>query len=92
MRSTVGTPSYIAPEVIKGEYSEACDIWSAGVVLYVLLSGFFPFYGKCRGDILKKVLKMNYQFEGAMWDHVSNEAKDLIKKMLVGKEQRLTAK
>lgn len=55
MKTTHGTPYYIAPEVINQRYDEKCDIWSVGVILYIMLSGKPPFNGKDDDDILHKV-------------------------------------
>jgi len=55
MKTTYGTPYYIAPEVINQRYDEKCDIWSVGVILYIMLSGKPPFNGKDDDDILHKV-------------------------------------
>jgi calcium-dependent protein kinase len=51
----VGTAYYVAPEVIGGNYDEKCDIWSVGVILYVILSGAPPFSGKSEKEIMEKV-------------------------------------
>ena len=77
-----GSPYYIAPEVLKGEYNEKCDIWSCGVILYILLCGYAPFFGESDEEIFEQVLKCEYDFPAEEWDAVSNEAKNLIKKMI----------
>ena len=82
LHEIAGTSFYIAPEVLKGNYDEKCDIWSCGVILYILLSGHMPFYGQDDDEIYKKVLKGKYEFSEEEWNDVSNEAKKLIKKML----------
>jgi len=87
----VGTPYYIAPEVLQGNYDESCDIWSAGVLLYILLCGYPPFYGKNDNAILASVRKGVYDFEGKEWKTVSESAKDLIRHMICPPEKRLTA-
>lgn len=73
---------YIAPEVIEGSYDEKCDIWSCGVLLYLILSGFPPFYGSTRKEVMKKIKKANVSFHGSAWRKISVESKDLITKML----------
>lgn len=63
MHTKAGTPYYISPEVLKGEYNESCDIWSAGVILYILLSGAPPFFGNTDPEILEAVKKGKYSFD-----------------------------
>ena len=77
-----GTPYYIAPEVLQKSYTSKCDIWSAGVIMYILLCGNPPFNGKNDEDILRSVAKGKYNFAGDNWSNISKEAKDLIAKML----------
>lgn len=79
----VGTPHYVAPEVVAGgEYGEKVDVWSAGVVLYVMLSGTVPFYGATAGEIFEAVLRGNLRFPPRAFAGVSPEAKDLMRRML----------
>ena len=92
LKTKVGTIYYIAPEVIKGKYNEKCDIWSAGVILYMFLSGDSPFCGYNNAVILSKILKMKYSFPDEKWKHISNEAKDLIRHMLTAENERYNAK
>ena len=77
-----GTAYYIAPEVLKGEYDEKCDIWACGVIFYILLCGYPPFNGETDDEIYEAVLSGKFQFPEEDWDQVSQDAKDLIKKML----------
>jgi len=79
MKTRAGTPYYISPEVLAGDYDETCDIWSAGVILYIMLCGYPPFYGNTDREILEAVKKTEYDFEGPEWLEVTKEAKDLIK-------------
>lgn len=77
-----GTPYYMAPEVIDGLYNEKCDIWSCGVILYILLCGSPPFYGKNDKEIFNKIKTEKIIFTQKIWENVSEQAKDLIKKLL----------
>ena len=92
MRGVFGTAYYVAPEVIFGEYNEKCDIWSTGVILYMLLSGNPPFDGSSDLAILESVKKGVYSIEGGPWNDISDLAKDLVRKMLTfNPQQRISA-
>ncbi|KAG2443686.1 hypothetical protein HXX76_002034 [Chlamydomonas incerta] len=78
----IGTAQYMAPEVFKGKYDQRADIWSLGVIMYILLVGFMPFGGKNDAAIEKAVLRGKYALEGEEWDEVSDEAKDMVRSML----------
>jgi calcium-dependent protein kinase len=77
-----GTAYYIAPEVIGGSYNEKCDLWSCGVILYMMLSGRPPFNGCDTKSILAKVKKAKYKMDSRSWDLVSDLAKDFIRKLM----------
>lgn len=92
MYGTVGSPFYIAPEVLAGGYSQAADVWSAGVILYILLSGMPPFWGKTKSRIFDAVRAADLRFPSDPWDRISASAKELIRGMLcTDPSQRLTA-
>ncbi|KRX08642.1 Protein kinase-like domain [Pseudocohnilembus persalinus] len=93
LTSRLGTPYYIAPEVLKKNYDEKCDIWSCGVILYILLCGYPPFNGSSEEAILKSVEEGKVIFDKEDWAEVSDGAKDLIKQMLEkDPKKRLSAK
>ncbi|CAI7830504.1 unnamed protein product, partial [Closterium sp. NIES-53] len=83
LTDAVGTPEYMAPEVLRQSYGPEADIWSAGVVLYVVLSGAPPFWGSKSKSVVERILKKEVAFRGAKWEGVSEEAKDLVARMLV---------
>ena len=79
MHSILGTPYYVAPEVLKGEYDEKCDIWSIGAITYLMLCGEPPFNGNSNNEIFKKIVKENIKFKSLLWKNISNNAKDFVK-------------
>ena len=93
MNQTYGTPYYIAPEILAGEYNEKCDIWSLGVLLFILLSGKPPFDGTTDDEILENVQKGVYKITGSQWKLISKEGIELVKQMLkYDPETRISAK
>jgi calcium/calmodulin-dependent protein kinase I len=94
LNTVCGTPDYIAPEVcglldlkkIPKEqrpcYNEKCDIWSAGVIIYILLGGYPPFFDESRKKLFQKIKSGIFEFHPQYWENISAEAKDLISQML----------
>ena len=78
----VGSPYYIAPEVLNMCYNEKCDIWSAGVVLYVMITGNLPFVGLTHPQLFENIKSGKYKTSGKEYAAISQKAKDLIKQML----------
>ena len=78
LREKLGTPYYIAPEVLAQNYNEKCDIWSCGVITYIILSGIPPFNGCSDGEIIKKVKLGKFIFPEREFGSVSDEAKNFI--------------
>ena len=90
---TIGTLVYCSPEVLRNNYNEKCDIWSCGVIMYILLSGDLPFCGKTEKEITQKILSGKLSFKNTIFDSVSTQAKDLITKCLIyDKNKRISVK
>ncbi|KAJ7975901.1 Calcium dependent protein kinase [Quillaja saponaria] len=88
----VGSSYYVAPEVLHRRYGPEADVWSAGVIIYILLCGMPPFWAGSKEDIHEQVLHGNLHFSSDPWHHVSESAKDLVRKMLVrDPRKRITA-
>jgi len=94
MKTACGTPGYVAPEVLKnkGYDSGAVDLWSAGVILYILLCGFPPFYEEEMPALFDQIMKARYDFPSPWWDDIPEDAKNMVKKLLiVDPTKRMTA-
>mmetsp|Transcript_19572 Transcript_19572/g.36645 ORF Transcript_19572/g.36645 Transcript_19572/m.36645 type:complete len:501 (-) Transcript_19572:73-1575(-) len=82
LTTKAGTPYYVAPQVLAGKYDQSADLWSLGVIMYVVLCGYPPFYGETDADVLAKVRLGNFSFNAADWKSVSEDAKNLIRMLL----------
>lgn len=94
LETSCGTPDYVAPEVItaEGSYDKSVDMWSVGVITYVLLCGFSPFLSSTQTGLFEKIIKCDYDFPDPEWTNISEEAKDFIRHLLVkDPAQRYTA-
>jgi calcium/calmodulin-dependent protein kinase I len=91
MITACGTPGYVAPEVLKKKgYGPQVDLWSIGVITYILLVGYPPFFDANNPELFKKILAGRFKFDKPWWDHISNtgiviitQAKDFVCKLLV---------
>ncbi|CAG9311350.1 unnamed protein product [Blepharisma stoltei] len=88
LKEIVGTVDYMAPEVFDGNYNEKCDVWSCGVILYTLLDGTLPFTGKNTTALINSIKKGKFPMAGPNWDRISEEAKDLLRKLLTKDPKR----
>jgi len=84
MHTACGTPGYVAPEILEGRgYGIEVDMWSLGVIAYILLCGFPPFYDENQRQLFRQIRAGRYDYPSPHWDHVSDLAKDLVSSMLV---------
>lgn len=78
MKTRIGTPYYMAPEVLEGAYDETCDMWSIGVITYCLLCGYPPFNAESDIQLFRKIKLCDYEFHEPEWTTVSQDAKNFI--------------
>lgn len=76
--SPVGTPYYVSPEVLKGQYNKECDMWSVGVITYILLTGTPPFQGDSLPDIYREIMRFNIEFDEDEWNNFSIDAREFV--------------
>jgi len=93
LRTACGTPDYVAPEVLECKpYDMAVDMWSLGVITYILLCGYTPFFAETHQELFQRITNIEFEFPSPEWDDISAAAKDFIKKLLVkDPAQRMTA-
>ena len=92
MVDSVGTIYTMAPEVLLGSYTSQADLWSVGVIAYMLLSSQMPFYGRKRRHVAEQILQCKYDFKGRRWQRISPQAKALVENLLVvDPDERATA-
>lgn len=89
-----GTPFFVAPEILtRKPYDQQSDMWSVGCIVYLLLSGNLPFMGRSQKELFRKIVAGKYEFTDESWNTISDDAKDLVKKLLVlNPDERITAK
>jgi len=94
MQTACGTPGYVAPEVLNATgYAKEVDMWSIGVITYILLCGFPPFFGDTVPQLFEQIMRAEYDYPADYWDDVSSTAKDFIDHLLVvDPEKRMTTK
>ena len=92
METCCGTPQYVAPEVLNySGYGPEVDMWSMGVLLYILLCGFPPFYDENDAALFAQIQSGDFEFISPYWDPISPEAKDLVTRLLhIDPKKRLT--
>jgi len=82
LNDIVGSAYYVAPEVLHRSYSVEADLWSVGVISYILLCGSRPFWARTESGIFRSVLRANPNFDDSPWPSISPEAKDFVKRLL----------
>jgi len=94
MQTACGTPGYVAPEILQAKgYGKEVDMWSVGVITYILMCGFPPFYNDNVPLLFESIMKAEFDYPAEYWDHISDDAIDFIDALLIVEpEQRLTAK
>ncbi|XP_066997431.1 calcium/calmodulin-dependent protein kinase type 1 isoform X3 [Anabrus simplex] len=94
MATACGTPGYVAPEVLAQKpYGKAVDVWSIGVISYILLCGYPPFYDENDANLFAQILKGEFEFDSPYWDDISESAKDFIRQLMcVDVEKRYTCR
>lgn len=88
LHDQVGTVYTMAPELLAGDYNEKADVWSLGVIAFMLLSSSMPFYGRDRVHVIKRIIQGKYHFKARRWASVSQEAKNFVTDCLTSDPQK----
>merc|ERR1712032_1635553 len=92
MNTVTGSAYYVAPQVLGGRYNHMCDMWSCGVIMYLMLCGAPPFLGDTDEEVMKKVRLGAYSFDASVWKNVSQDARVLIRGLMkIKPNERYTA-
>lgn len=83
MTERVGTIYTMSPQVLQGKYSAEADLWAVGVIAFMLCSSLKPFYDKRRSVMIDQIMRCKYDFNAAIWNNVSDDAKDFISKLII---------
>ncbi len=94
LKTQCGTPGYVAPEILRGQpYDYSSDMWSMGVIMYIIIGGYPPFYEENQAQLFDKIKRADYEFHREFWDSISEDAKDLIRRCIcLNPKERLTSK
>lgn len=94
MSTACGTPGYVAPEVLRQKpYGKAVDCWSIGVITYILLCGYPPFYDESDANLFAQIMRGEYEFDSPYWDEISESAKDFVRHLMeINPKKRYTCK
>jgi len=91
MHTVAGTPYFISPEVLNGNYGKECDLWSLGVVLFLMITGKYPFDGNSRAEVFGKIQKGQFSLSDQVSNKVTHECIDLVRRLLtVDRTKRIT--
>lgn len=92
LKGKIGTPYYVAPEILKGTYGKECDMWSIGIMTYYMLVGDPPFNAESDNELFDNIVSNEVQYAPKIWSNISEEAQDFVRNLLIkDPESRMTA-
>lgn len=91
MKEIVGTALYMSPQVLSGTYDQRCDVWAAGVILYLMISGTLPFNAETDAEVQELVKQMQFTYDLPQLDDMTEKSKQLISSMICEANKRISA-